>query len=297
MGGAVQGPAERGRPALRRRRLAAAAAAGALAAFLGAAPPALAQSKAGPAITLAAQIAVEPATQSPLPIAVGPPEAVPRNSFVRLRGLPPMASLSEGHAIAPGAWAVALSALGGLRITLPPEASGRAEIVATLVAVDGTVLAEERTTLTIGAAREADAGQAQREPQPPAASILRAGAPPAAPAGAAPEGRAPAPPAQARQKPVTPQDRERALRLIKKGDELLEQGDVAGARLLYERAADAGLAQAAMALAGTYDAAELARLKARGISPDARAARRWYERARELGAGEAEERLRRVGGS
>ncbi|HSR81613.1 MAG TPA: hypothetical protein VLL28_12625, partial [Hyphomicrobiaceae bacterium] len=66
-------------------------------------------------------------------------------------------------------------------------------------------------------------------------------------------------------------------------------------RLFYERAADAGLAQGAMALAGTFDATELAQLGVRGLQPDPKQARRWYERAQQLGASDAEERLRRIG--
>ena len=50
-----------------------------------------------------------------------------------------------------------------------------------------------------------------------------------------------------------------------------------------------------MALAATYDAAELSRLGVRGLQPDRAVARRWYERARQLGAAEAEQRLRRLG--
>ena len=96
---------------------------------------------------------------------------------------------------------------------------------------------------------------------------------------------------------MTPQDRERALRLVKKGDEQLAEGNVAAARLFYERATDAGLPQGAMALAATFDAVELARLGVRGIEPDPKEARRWYERARQLGAGDAEGRLARLGGS
>ena len=119
--------------------------------------------------------------------------------------------------------------------------------------------------------------------------MLRAGVPEAAERSAAP----PPPVTQ----PATPQDRERALRLVKKGDEQLTEGNVAAARLFYERAADAGLAQGAMALAGTFDAAELARLGVRGIQPDTKEARRWYERARQLGASDAEARLARLGGS
>ncbi len=85
------------------------------------------------------------------------------------------------------------------------------------------------------------------------------------------------------------------MRLVKRGDEQLTEGGVAQARLLYERAAEAGLAQGAMSLAATYDAAELGRLDVRGLQPDRAMAQRWYERARQLGATEAEQRLRRLG--
>jgi TPR repeat protein len=85
------------------------------------------------------------------------------------------------------------------------------------------------------------------------------------------------------------------LKLAKEGDRHLAQGNISAARQVYEMAAEGGLAQAAMALAATYDAIELARLKVRGIEPNAKEAQRWYERARQLGAAEAEQRLRRLG--
>jgi TPR repeat protein len=50
-----------------------------------------------------------------------------------------------------------------------------------------------------------------------------------------------------------------------------------------------------MALAGTYDPVELARLRVAGVQPDVALARQWYEKARELGAKEADERLRQLG--
>ena len=49
-----------------------------------------------------------------------------------------------------------------------------------------------------------------------------------------------------------------------------------------------------MALAATYDPAELPKLPVIGLKPDVQAARTWYEKARELGAPEAAERLRRL---
>src|SRR5882757_8809476 len=57
-------------------------------------------------IVLAPTIAASPAAQSPLTIGIGPPGALPNNSFVRVRGLPPTVSLSDGYAIAPGSWSV-----------------------------------------------------------------------------------------------------------------------------------------------------------------------------------------------
>jgi TPR repeat protein len=249
-----------------------------------------AQASAQPAITLPPAIAAEPASQAAFPIRVGPPDAVPHNSFVRLRGLPPTAALSEGYSIGPGSWAVPLAALPELKITLPAGSTGRSDIVVTLVAIDGSVLAEASSTLAVAAARKPDpkAARASTASNPPAvASMLRAGVVEGA--------ERSAPPSEPVTQATTPQDRERALRLVKKGDEQLSEGNVAAARLFYERAAEAGLAQGAMALAATFDAVELARLGVRGIQPDAKQARRWYERARQLGAGDAESRLRRIG--
>ena len=249
-------------------------------------PQAQAQSGTQPSITVPPAIAGESASQAAFPIRVGPANAVPRNAFVRLRGLPSMVALSEGHSIGPGSWAVSLAALPDLKIMLPAGSAGRSEIVVSLVAIDGKVLAETKSTLAVSAAPKVEKSQAQLDTAPPAvASILRAGV-----AEGAERSGEPSQPAT-----QTPQDRERALRLVKKGDEQLTEGNVSAARLFYERAADAGLAQGAMALAATFDGAELERLGVRGIQPDVKQARRWYERARQLGASDAEQRLRRIG--
>jgi hypothetical protein len=215
---------------------------------------------------------------------------VPRNSFVRVRGLPPTAALTEGYSIAPGSWAVAIAALPELKIMLPAGTTGRSEIIVTLVSIDGSVLAESKATLAIGAPPQRNLVTRDAAP-PAAASILRAGVGEGSERTGQSLQHAPQPATQ----PSTPEDRDRALRLVKKGDEQLAEGNVAAARLFYERAADAGLAQGAMALAATYDARELARLGVRGIQPDPKQARRWYERAQQLGASEADERLRRIG--
>jgi TPR repeat protein len=80
------------------------------------------------------------------------------------------------------------------------------------------------------------------------------------------------------------------MALLSRGNDQLQHGNVAAARLYYQRAADTGLAQAALALGSTCDPDELVRLSVVGTQPDRELARRWYERARELGAPEAERR-------
>lgn len=240
--------------------------------------PAAAQTDPGPRLVVAETLAVPLATAAPLRIAITPVSAVPRNAFVRIRGLPPMAALSDGHSIAPGAWAVSLASLADLRITVPAGAQARSALTVTLVSVEGAVITEVQTTLVAGV------------PPPPAPPA----APPRAPA-AAEQSAAVAPDIKTAPPSLKPEDRERALRLLKRGQQLLEDTNIAEARLLFEKAADLGLADGAIALAATFDEAELAKSGVRGVRADAKEARRWYERAAQLGAREAQQRLQRLG--
>src|SRR5262245_14985861 len=234
-------------------------------------------------VIVPAFLSVEPAAEVVLPIRITPPDAVPRGGFLKLRGLPATAALSDGHSIAPGAWAIPMTALPNLRILMPVGAKGRSDVLISLLSPDGAVLAEAKATLVVASASP----PSNDKPADQKAGVMRIAPAPASPVVSPRE--PPTGPA------LTLEARERALRLVKKGDEQLAEGGIAQARLLYERAAEAGLALGAMAMAATYDAAELERLGTRGLKPDREAARRWYERARELGAAEAEGRLRRLG--
>ena len=238
-------------------------------------------------VDVAATILAEPATQIPFAIQVGPQDAVPANSFIRLRGLPHSVSLSEGHAIAPGAWAIPLFGLATLQANIPAGLSGRSELIVTLVAVDGTVLAEGTSALLIESV--AEPAPSENPPDPKHAGALIPPIP--VPADRPDRNSAPKPPELAADEIA------RAEKLLALGERYLAQGNIAGARQFFQRAANAGLAQGALRLAGTYDPAELERLQVRGVAPDRAEARKWYERAKELGAPEAEERLARLGGS
>jgi hypothetical protein len=89
-------------------------------------------------------------------------------------------------------------------------------------------------------------------------------------------------------------DKAELANLLTRGNELIAVGDIAAARLLLQRAADAREPRAALALAGTYDPAVLRNLKVLGINPDLVTARAWYEKAREYGSLDAQARLDRL---
>jgi hypothetical protein len=85
--------------------------------------------------------------------------------------------------------------------------------------------------------------------------------------------------------------------LVARGDAFLAAGDIASARLFFERAADSGDGRAAMRMAVTYDAAFLDRAGLRGLGSDPERVAFWFRRARELGDGKAEAPPGRLGTS
>jgi hypothetical protein len=86
-------------------------------------------------------------------------------------------------------------------------------------------------------------------------------------------------------------DADEIATLLKRGEELFKTGDLAGARLLLQRAAEAHDPVATLALATTYDPNVLEELGVRGVAGDRATARAWYEKAREYGSREAPRRL------
>jgi TPR repeat protein len=79
--------------------------------------------------------------------------------------------------------------------------------------------------------------------------------------------------------------------LMKQGEQFAEVGDLVTARLLFQRAAEAGDATAATALGATYDPTVIERIGVVGISADVEKARFWYQKALNLGSSDAKRRL------
>jgi hypothetical protein len=257
--------------------------------------PMHAQNTTKPWVGVAPIVLAEPLVETAIPIDVGPADGVPRNAFLRVRGLPPQATFSDGHAVSSGTWALPIIGLANLKVTLPLAAPGRSELLITLLSTDGTVLVETKTVLAVTASALGQ-GSPTDIPTPPVARL-----PGTASLGAQTlPVEIPRVPLQRLEPTPTapgmkPEERERALKLLGRGDAEFASGDVAAARLLYQRAADAGLGEAALALGSTFDPAELAARGVKGLQADPPTARKWYERARSLGIAAAEVRLRRIG--
>lgn len=74
--------------------------------------------------------------------------------------------------------------------------------------------------------------------------------------------------------------------LFNRATEMMQRGDVTGARLLFEHLANRDSAIAAFALAQSFDADYLKKINARGLNPDRQQADYWYRRASELACSE-----------
>jgi hypothetical protein len=79
--------------------------------------------------------------------------------------------------------------------------------------------------------------------------------------------------------------------LLDHGDSLLRNGDVASARLFYERGAGAGDGRAALRLGATFDPEFLGRIGFGKLQANPAEAQSWYSRARDLGAVDAKRHL------
>lgn len=137
-------------------------------------------------------------------------------------------------------------------------------------------------------------------PQPPAPRgrppvLAHADARPLIERGRAPGRFAPTPPVPAAapgSAPTLPPSSDPAAFMIDRGDRLLDTGDVAGARLFYKRAADAGSGAAATRVGKTFDPRFLAEIGVIGLRGDLGEAIFWYGKASAAGDPEAVRRLK-----
>ena len=142
-----------------------------------------------------------------------------------------------------------------------------------------------RTPAAAGLLLQHGLTEANASPAPAEALAVPAPAPPQ-PA-AAPPGND----AAVAQTVSSPLDPDEIAMLLKRGKDAFSTGDLAAARLLLRRAAEAGSAEAALALGATFDPLVIRRLGAIGAAPDAAQARQWYQKAVALGSPTASQPL------
>jgi hypothetical protein len=88
---------------------------------------------------------------APLPffVEIDPPQLIPPDSVLHIRGLPPGASLSEGHRVSADVWVVPIAKLSNLEIQVTAGVSQRSDLTLTLIRADGGLLASTHTVLSI----------------------------------------------------------------------------------------------------------------------------------------------------
>jgi hypothetical protein len=145
-------------------------------------------------------------------------------------------------------------------------------------------------TKTNELAPEAEPTPAASVRPPPSSQPLQVAS---APTGAAPISASQPPPAQVGGTAMG-LDAEEIATLVNRGTDSLKSGNLASARLLLRRAADAGSASAALMLGTTFDPLFIQQLGTIGVVPDVAQARQWYEQAAALGSEAASERLAKL---
>jgi hypothetical protein len=204
-----------------------------------------------------------------LGVRVGAP---PPGAVVAINGLPAGARLTSGKRVAANEWRVPASEISAVSVIPPDGFVGQMVVTAELRDGDGAALVGSSIRLSWKSA----AGVASR---PPTGVVAAA---PARPAAAAP------PPQMDNVRNLDP--REISV-VVKRGQDLLASGDIAAARLLLLRAAEARDARAALLLARTYDPIVLKQSGASGPLADLAEARNWYQKAKEWGEPEAQRQL------
>jgi hypothetical protein len=209
------------------------------------------------------------------------------DATVDLSGLPAGTVLSTGSARGDGQWRIIVDDLPKTRVTPPRDYVGLMTLTAEVrgngqAIVRGPVRLTWRqiptTPDTVGV-RTPNAGL------PVAANVATPKIePPVAPKTI----ETPAAPAKT-EAAVAPRklNASEVAALLRRGEELLANGDLAAARLLLQRVAETKNAQAAFQLASTYDPAALKKFSNNSVAADPALAQYWYERARDWGSPDA----------
>jgi hypothetical protein len=186
---------------------------------------------------------------------------------LEIGGVPEGMTISPGRALSTGRWRIAATDVGSAIIHPLPGFDGPADLDIELRRSDETVA--DHRSLHVRFA--------------PGPAVADRGEPVAGGSAASNQ--------KGRKKIAQSASRDQLDFLVKRGVGLITEGDIAAARILLQRAAEARDARAAFALGATYDPIMLTMLQAHGVTADARVALDWYKKASEFGSHEASQRL------
>jgi hypothetical protein len=189
--------------------------------------------------------------------------------YIRILGLPPSFSLNRGFA-AVGAWAVPASDVSGLTLSAPSDFQGNLLLTIELVRSQDAEPLKWQVAIVL-------AKKGASAPPPVSMTGMAAGQ---------------QPPAESIGSMKAAQPLKTASRaMMSRAKELLQNNDIAAARLIFKRLAENGLGEAAFNLAQTYDPDFLKTIPTAGLEPDPESARQWYQRAAAMGYPAAASRL------
>jgi hypothetical protein len=230
-------------------------------------------------------------------------------AFILMRGLASGTRLNAGTPVGEGSWRIPTRELSGAAVLPPMNFAGPMEISIDLRLPDDTVADSNvvRLEWVVATANvnPADAPSiVQPTPAPPPQPVATVPVAPPQPQPVAPPPVAAVPPVATVPPPVAAVpppaaasrslDSEEMAAMLKRGESFIATGDIAAARLLLRRVAEAGNARAALALGATYDPAVLKQIGILGAAADVKQARTWYEKAAALGSPEAPKRLEQL---
>lgn len=187
-------------------------------------------------------------------------------TFVLIRNIPEGVSVSAGMATG-RVWVVPLREALSLRLISHPGVSAQFQLEFHLIGPNSRELAERTIRVDLR----------------PVQTVAALG--PENPAAPAPV----QPPPQA--EPLTP--KAEAV-LLRRGKDIMQQGGVAAARIIFEELAMRGSAAGALTLARSYDPAYIDPSAASAPAPSLDEARKWYKHAAELGNSDAKRRLAEI---
>ena len=234
-------------------------------------------------------IEAEPGSDAAIAIALPTPAELrdagaEEGAFMLIRNIPEGISVSAGMATG-RIWVVPLRDASTLRLASAPGMQARFQLGFHLIGPNNRVLAETTVSVAVEPRERVTATSTQSpKPEMPEPDPVVLPTPKPDPALTPVRPAVKAAPLPAQQEAV----------LLARGNELLQQGGIAAARLLFEELAMRGSGAGALALARCFDPAFIPQSPSVALAPNMGLALKWYRRAAELGNPDAQRLLAEI---